>query len=74
MLMAGNFMRFMDALRRNRRTLIWALTTYVPAVFIAGYGGHWLFRSYALAFLVGGAYMVWLMIIWARIVIAIRGS
>jgi len=72
--MAGNFMKFMDALRRNRRTLIWALTTYVPAVFIAGYGGHRLFGSYALAFLVGGAYMVWLMIIWARIVIAIRGS
>lgn len=72
--MTGNLTKFKIAVRENRRALIWLFATYVPAIFVAGYGGHWLFQSYVLAFLVGGAYMVWLMIIWARIVVAIRGS
>ena len=72
--MAGILRKFNAALRENRRALIWLFTTYAPAVFIAGYGGYWLTRSYILAFLVGGIYTVWLMIIWLRMVLAIRGS
>jgi hypothetical protein len=74
MLMTGNLTKFKAAVRENRRALIWLFATYVPAVFVAGYGGYWLFRSYILAFIVGGIYLLWLMIIWGRIVFSIRES
>jgi hypothetical protein len=63
--------KFKAAFVENRKGLIWLFLTYIPAGFIAGYGGFWLFHTYTFAFIVGGAYMVWLMVIWARILIAI---
>ena len=64
--------RFKTALVENRNILIWLFATYIPAVFIAGYGGYWFCHTYVFAFIVGGAYMVWLMVIFARILVATR--
>jgi hypothetical protein len=64
--------RFKAALAENRGVLIWLFATYIPAVFIAGYGGYWLFHTYTFAFIVGGGYMVWLIVLWARILQATR--
>ena len=72
--MPKSFSRFKAAFSENRKGLIWLFVTYIPAVFIAGYGGYWLCHTYAFAFIVGGAYMVWLVVIWARILSAIRNS
>ena len=72
MRMTTTLNKFKAAFVENRKSLIWLLLTYIPAVFIAGYGGYWLFHTYAFAFIVGGAYMVWLMLIWARIMFAAR--
>jgi hypothetical protein len=72
MLMPKAIGRFKTAVAENRRSLIWLFVTYIPAVFVAGYGGYWLFHTYAFAFIVGGGYMVWLIISWARILQAIR--
>jgi hypothetical protein len=68
--MAEAHNKFKAALVENRKSLIWLFLTYIPAGFIAGYGGYWLFHTYIFAFIVGGAYMVWLMVIWVRILFA----
>jgi hypothetical protein len=73
MLISNAHKRFKAALVENRRDLIWLFLTYIPAVFIAGYGGYWLLGNYVLAFIVGGAYMVWFMVVLARIFSATLG-
>jgi uncharacterized membrane protein YraQ (UPF0718 family) len=60
------------ALVENRRSLLWVIATYIPAVFAAGYLGSWLFHTYVLAFVVGGGYMLALMAIWLRVLMAVR--
>ena len=72
MRMKNTLIKFKVPFVENRKELIWIFLTYIPAVFIAGYGGYWLFHTYACAFIVGGTYIVWLMVIWARILFAIR--
>jgi hypothetical protein len=74
MLMSKFVSRFKAALVENRTGLIWLFVTYIPAVFIAGYGGYWLCHTYTFAFIIGGIYMVWLVVIWARILSAIRNE
>jgi hypothetical protein len=70
--MSTTLKKFRTAFVESRKALICLLLTYIPAVFIAGYAGYWLFHTYTFAFIVGGAYMVWLMVIWVRILLAIR--
>ena len=72
MLKSEALVRFKAAFTESRTTLIVLVATYIPAVLAAGHGGHWLFRSYSLAFIVGGVYMVWLVVIWVRILLAFR--
>jgi hypothetical protein len=66
--------KFNAALVENRKGLILLFLTYIPAVLIAGFGGYRLFHTYLFAFIVGGAYMVWLVVIWARILFALRSE
>ena len=61
-----------DALKAERKQLVWILLTYVPAVFVAGYGGYAVMKTYALAFIVGGVYMIALLFVWGRILMAVR--
>ncbi len=72
MLMRAAVGRLKAALVENRRSLLWVLVTYVPAVFAAGYLSLWLFHTYILAFVVGGAYMLALIAVWFRILMAVR--
>ena len=72
--MRAAFGRLKSALTENRRNLLWVLVTYVPAVFAAGYLSSWLFHTYILAFVVGGAYMLALMAVWLRILMAVRDT
>ena len=72
--MRAAFARFKTALLENRYSLLWILVTYIPAVFAAGYLSLWLFHTYILAFVVGGAYMLALMTVWLRILMAVRDA
>ncbi len=50
-----------------RRGLLILFTTYIPAVFIAGYINYAINRKYIGAFVVGGLYMLGLLIFLLRI-------
>jgi hypothetical protein len=61
-----------SALAENGRSLIWLAVTYIPAVFVAGYVSRWLWRTYLLAFVLGGGYMLWLLVIAIRMFLFAR--
>lgn len=70
--MKAAIIRLRAALVENRRALLWVILTYVPAVVAAGYLGELLWHTDLLAFLVGGGYMLVLMALWFKILMAVR--
>lgn len=64
--------RFRSAVTANGKSLIWLFVTYIPAAMGAAYLSHWLWRTYLLGFIVGGAYMLWLLVIALRVLLAVN--
>jgi hypothetical protein len=72
--MSGSLRKLRQAFIANRKALLWLFLTYIPVGMGAGYLGFWLFHTWALGFIVAGAYMVGLMFVWARMLMTIRDS
>ena len=70
--MRRKWQSFKDAFKAERKQLLLILLTYIPAVFIAGYVGYAVMKTYVLAFIVGGIYIIALLFVWGRILMAIR--
>jgi hypothetical protein len=64
--------RMKDAVAANGRSLILLFVTYIPAAIGAAYLSHWLWGTYLLGFIVGGAYMLWLLVIGVRVLLAVN--
>jgi hypothetical protein len=66
--------RLRQAFVANRKALLWLFVTFMPVGMGTGYLGFWLFHTWALGFIVAGAYMLGLMFVWARMLMDIRDS
>lgn len=72
--MTAAWARLKAALAENRRRLLWIFATYIPAVLAAGYLSSWLLHTYILAFVAAGLYMLALMAVWLRILMAVLAT
>ena len=72
--MAGKTGKLRHAFAANRKALIWLLATYIPVAFGAGSLGFWLFHNWDLGFIVAALYVAGLLLIWGRMLVAIRSS
>lgn len=70
--MSSVLARFRSAFVANRKALLWLFVTYIPVGMGAAFVGQWLFHTWAIGFVVAGAYILALMFVWARIVMYIR--
>lgn len=72
--MGKRLARLREAWAANRKVLSWLFATYIPVGMGIGYLGYWLLHTWALGFIISGAYMVGLMVIWARMLFYVRDS
>jgi hypothetical protein len=72
--MGKRLVRLKEAWVANRKAFFWLFASYIPVGMGAGYLGYWLLHTWDLGFIISGAYMVVLMVIWARMLFYVRSS
>ena len=64
--------RMKSAVAANGRSLIWLFVTYIAVAMGAAYLSHWLLGTYLLGFIVAGGYMLWLLFLGVRVLLAVN--